>query len=297
MNYTSPSQFTDKTRFILLQGVEIKRSDDNQWWELFDVNTRRFYYYNVASHTTVWHRPLNSDIIPLAKLQCLKQFSGGIGAAGDGGGSAASIDQPPRRPENFLPHSSSSQSKVCVSLNSIFPDLLIIFLLILFCAFQKKSFSSASGEFDSTYENQQTLDRNSKCSHRKQVNSGLSDGSGCRSLRVSSRHGCLPTDSSSAHNVPFSTGASSDYEHRLEQDLPSNYPFATMSSNSGGGGGGVGYPVHSTSTPQLKKKYNQSADGGNSSAGGGYGSRDGGVGASLSRSNRNNSDVEHGSSE
>lgn len=59
--------------FITFQGVHIKRTDDSQWWELFDKNTKRFYYYNVASQTTAWHRPTNCDIIPLAKLQTLKQ--------------------------------------------------------------------------------------------------------------------------------------------------------------------------------------------------------------------------------
>ena len=46
-----------------------KKTDDNQWWELFDQNTARFYYYNATSQRTVWHRPQNCDIIPLAKLQ------------------------------------------------------------------------------------------------------------------------------------------------------------------------------------------------------------------------------------
>ena len=46
-----------------------KKTDDNQWWELFDTNTTRFYYYNATSQRTVWHRPQNCDIIPLAKLQ------------------------------------------------------------------------------------------------------------------------------------------------------------------------------------------------------------------------------------
>lgn len=55
------------------QGVHIKRADASQWWELFDTNTQRFYYYNVSSLSTVWHRPNNCDIIPLAKLQNLKQ--------------------------------------------------------------------------------------------------------------------------------------------------------------------------------------------------------------------------------
>ncbi|XP_037528418.1 rho GTPase-activating protein 39 isoform X1 [Rhipicephalus sanguineus] len=54
-------------------GVKIKLTDDNQWWELFDQNTSRFYYYNASSQLTVWHRPKNCDIIPLAKLQTLKE--------------------------------------------------------------------------------------------------------------------------------------------------------------------------------------------------------------------------------
>uniref|UniRef100_A0AAY5KZC1 Rho GTPase-activating protein 39 n=1 Tax=Esox lucius TaxID=8010 RepID=A0AAY5KZC1_ESOLU len=57
------------------QGVRIKRTGDNQWWELFDPNTSRFYYYNASTQRTVWHRPHACDIIPLAKLQTLKQHT------------------------------------------------------------------------------------------------------------------------------------------------------------------------------------------------------------------------------
>lgn len=42
---------------------------------MFDPKTDRFYYYNVASQKTVWHKPQSCDIIPLAKLQILKQTS------------------------------------------------------------------------------------------------------------------------------------------------------------------------------------------------------------------------------
>ncbi|XP_030374163.1 filaggrin [Scaptodrosophila lebanonensis] len=55
------------------EDVPIKRTDSSQWWELFDTNTKRFYYYNAATQKTVWHRPSKCDIIPLAKLQTLKQ--------------------------------------------------------------------------------------------------------------------------------------------------------------------------------------------------------------------------------
>lgn len=54
-------------------GVHIKKTNEKQWWELFDQNTSRFYYYNALTQKTVWHKPPNCDIIPLAKLQTLKQ--------------------------------------------------------------------------------------------------------------------------------------------------------------------------------------------------------------------------------
>ncbi|XP_066266048.1 rho GTPase-activating protein 39-like isoform X2 [Branchiostoma lanceolatum] len=54
-------------------GVAVKKAHDNQWWELFDNNTSRYYYYNAHSQKTVWHRPKNADIVPLAKLQKLKE--------------------------------------------------------------------------------------------------------------------------------------------------------------------------------------------------------------------------------
>ncbi|KAI5753459.1 hypothetical protein M8J77_000370 [Diaphorina citri] len=64
-------------------GVPVKKRDDNQWWELFDHNTSRFYYYNATSQKTVWHRPSNCDIIPLAKLQTLKQHAEAVSISSD----------------------------------------------------------------------------------------------------------------------------------------------------------------------------------------------------------------------
>jgi len=51
--------------------VHSKKTTDmeQQWWELYDNKTSRYYYYNAGSQKTVWHRPQNGDIIPLAKLQ------------------------------------------------------------------------------------------------------------------------------------------------------------------------------------------------------------------------------------
>uniref|UniRef100_A0AC35GP77 Rho GTPase activating protein 39 n=1 Tax=Panagrolaimus sp. PS1159 TaxID=55785 RepID=A0AC35GP77_9BILA len=54
-------------------GVAVKRMTQNQWWELFDSETRRSYYYNPMNMQTIWQRPIHGDIIPLARLQALKQ--------------------------------------------------------------------------------------------------------------------------------------------------------------------------------------------------------------------------------
>ncbi|XP_021939989.1 dual specificity tyrosine-phosphorylation-regulated kinase 1A-like [Zootermopsis nevadensis] len=72
-------------------GVPVKKTDNNQWWELFDQNTSRFYYYNATSQKTVWHRPQNCDIIPLAKLQTLKQNTEPVSE------DAVSTDEPKRK--------------------------------------------------------------------------------------------------------------------------------------------------------------------------------------------------------
>ena len=41
--------------------------------KVIDLFLFRFYYYNASSQKTVWHKPGGCDIIPLAKLQTLKQ--------------------------------------------------------------------------------------------------------------------------------------------------------------------------------------------------------------------------------
>ncbi|VDM38132.1 unnamed protein product [Toxocara canis] len=66
------------------EGVRVKRTDSNQWWELFDSNTQRFYYYNATSMKTVWQRPFDCDIIPLAKLQTLKENTEMCASVGQG---------------------------------------------------------------------------------------------------------------------------------------------------------------------------------------------------------------------
>ncbi|XP_061680881.1 rho GTPase-activating protein 39 isoform X2 [Syngnathoides biaculeatus] len=95
-------------------GVRIKRTGDNQWWELFDPNTSRFYYYNASTQRTVWHRPQACDIIPLAKLQTLKQHTDAASprhcAAAAGGGGAASADDSPGRNSGVSREGSTSSS-------------------------------------------------------------------------------------------------------------------------------------------------------------------------------------------
>ncbi|XP_065670803.1 rho GTPase-activating protein 39 isoform X2 [Hydra vulgaris] len=54
------------------EGVSVKPTHANQWWELFDVVTERNYYYNATSQKTVWRKPKDGDIIPLSNLQMLK---------------------------------------------------------------------------------------------------------------------------------------------------------------------------------------------------------------------------------
>ena len=48
-----------------------RAATSNQWWELWDNNTQRHYYFNTFTKETVWHRPDDQtcDIIPLAKIQ------------------------------------------------------------------------------------------------------------------------------------------------------------------------------------------------------------------------------------
>ncbi|XP_012615477.2 rho GTPase-activating protein 39 isoform X2 [Microcebus murinus] len=82
-------------------GVRIKRTSENQWWELFDPNTSRFYYYNASTQRTVWHRPQGCDIIPLAKLQTLKQNTESP---------RASAENSPGRGSSVSPEGSTSSS-------------------------------------------------------------------------------------------------------------------------------------------------------------------------------------------
>ncbi|KAM9759420.1 rho GTPase-activating protein 39 isoform 3-T3 [Menidia menidia] len=67
-------------------GVPVRQADGNQWWELFDPQSGRFYYYNSTGRRTVWHRPAGADIVPLSQLQAMKRCSEAKRAGGGGGG-------------------------------------------------------------------------------------------------------------------------------------------------------------------------------------------------------------------
>lgn len=54
-------------------GVPVRQADGNQWWELFDHHSGRFYYYNSTGRRTVWHRPQGADIVPLSQLQAMRR--------------------------------------------------------------------------------------------------------------------------------------------------------------------------------------------------------------------------------
>lgn len=54
-------------------GVPVRQADGNQWWELFDSQSGRFYYYNSTGRRTVWHRPQGADIVPLSQLQAMRR--------------------------------------------------------------------------------------------------------------------------------------------------------------------------------------------------------------------------------
>ncbi|GLV32627.1 Rho GTPase activating protein at 93B [Carabus blaptoides fortunei] len=82
------------------EGVPVKRTDSNQWWELFDTNTARFYYYNASSQRTVWHKPSDCDIIPLAKLQTLKQNTDAANATSTNNQATQTCDLQPTHTRN-----------------------------------------------------------------------------------------------------------------------------------------------------------------------------------------------------
>uniref|UniRef100_A0A674BBL1 Rho GTPase-activating protein 39 n=1 Tax=Salmo trutta TaxID=8032 RepID=A0A674BBL1_SALTR len=74
-------------------GAPVRQADGNQWWELFDPQSGRFYYYNSVGRQTVWHRPQGGDIVPLSQLQAMKRCSeakrhhgaGSLGSTGSQG--------------------------------------------------------------------------------------------------------------------------------------------------------------------------------------------------------------------
>ncbi|XP_049284536.1 uncharacterized protein LOC125764394 isoform X3 [Anopheles funestus] len=266
------------------EGVTIKRTDASQWWELFDTNTCRFYYYNVASQKTVWHRPQNCDIIPLAKLQTLKQNTDptdrkdatlphhhhhhhhhGTGSGGSTGGSIGGL--------GALGGASKLGGSGTVGKS---------------CGHR-----TATGVTD--YRDRDHHHRSSSSGHRRGGGGGLDQRSNSELLaspqgRHSLQHSYrMLQESSSSHNIPHSvvvpspsastaavSAVSSSEKLALgplhhSSALPPPHQMLSYSiSNSSdlAAAGSLSSPSHSLSTPQFKKKF----------------IHDGGVGGSSSKS-------------
>ncbi|KAI6241170.1 hypothetical protein M3Y99_00339800 [Aphelenchoides fujianensis] len=62
-----------QVEWTLPEDVPVKKADENQWWELWDQKQGRFYYYRPSTCKTTWEKPLGTEIIPLARLQHLKE--------------------------------------------------------------------------------------------------------------------------------------------------------------------------------------------------------------------------------
>ncbi|XP_042622320.1 rho GTPase-activating protein 39 isoform X1 [Cyprinus carpio] len=114
--------------------VPIRQADGNQWWELFDPQSGRFYYYNSAGRMTVWHRPQGADIVPLSQLQAMKRSNaserkadGGTRERQHGNQSTGSQDRhtplPPMEPYTKEPECAGKEPKQQEMDNRQKPDI------------------------------------------------------------------------------------------------------------------------------------------------------------------------------
>ncbi|XP_055640474.1 rho GTPase-activating protein 39 isoform X2 [Toxorhynchites rutilus septentrionalis] len=222
------------------EGVNIKRTDASQWWELFDTNTCRFYYYNVASQKTVWHRPQNCDIIPLAKLQTLKQNTD-PGDRKDGHGSTVGTLQHHGGAKH---HSSSGGGGGSGTVGKS-------------CG--HRTGTGVMDYRDRDHHRSSSSGHRSGSGHDKRSSSDLlSSPQGRHSLQHSYR---MLQESSSSHNIPHSVPSSSTEKlgiasmHHSPLPPPHQMLSYSMSNSSDlAGGGNLSSPSHSMSTPQFKKK-------------------------------------------
>uniref|UniRef100_A0A8C1XUC1 Rho GTPase-activating protein 39 n=1 Tax=Cyprinus carpio TaxID=7962 RepID=A0A8C1XUC1_CYPCA len=114
--------------------VPVRQADGNQWWELFDPQSGRFYYYNSAGRMTVWHRPQGADIVPLSQLQAMKRSNaserkadGGTRERQHGNQSTGSQDRhtplPPMEPYTKEPECAGKEPKQQEMDNRQKPDI------------------------------------------------------------------------------------------------------------------------------------------------------------------------------
>ncbi|XP_049327637.1 rho GTPase-activating protein 39 isoform X1 [Astyanax mexicanus] len=110
----------------------VRQADGNQWWELFDPQSGRFYYYNATGRLTVWHRPQGADIVPLSQLQAMKRCAeterraDGTKERQYGTGSSKSLGrhtpQPPAEPFTKEPETPERETKEQDPENTQQPD-------------------------------------------------------------------------------------------------------------------------------------------------------------------------------
>ncbi|XP_050068093.1 uncharacterized protein LOC126556698 isoform X2 [Anopheles maculipalpis] len=249
------------------EGVTIKRTDASQWWELFDTNTCRFYYYNVASQKTVWHRPQNCDIIPLAKLQTLKQNT-----------------DPSDRKDATLPHhhhhhhhhGTSGSGSSTGGLGGLGALGGASKLGGSGTVGKSCGHRTATGVTD--YRDRDHHHRSSSSGHRRAGGGGLDQRSNSELLaspqgRHSLQHSYrMLQESSSSHNIPHSVVVPSpsasaaavssseklalgSLHHSSALPPPHQMLSYSISNSSDLAAGSLSSPSHSLSTPQFKKKF------------------------------------------
>lgn len=264
------------------QGVPIKRADSSQWWELFDPKTDRFYYYNVASQKTVWHRPQNCDIIPLAKLQILKQTTDNTVTSNDPKDAPQTIQQ---RLQQHKRHSESNKTSSSSRRNNNAEDCVEVRDRSAGSGHSKSN--NTGGSFQIQQQRMPAVDdfgvesHNKFCKHSSSSGTGTGGGGGSGG-QGTSRNSQKYMDSgkssdsslSSVHNyrriqeggsLRIASKSSNKYgpdnNYRMLQEsssshnIPNNQLLAASISNSTDlAAANNKSPSHSTGTPLMKKR-------------------------------------------
>ncbi|CAO1428475.1 unnamed protein product [Diamesa hyperborea] len=260
------------------EGVPIKRADSSQWWELFDPKTDRFYYYNVASQKTVWHRPQNCDIIPLAKLQILKQTTDSTVTSNDPKDAPQTIQQ---RLQQHKRHSESNKTSSSSRRNN---NEERVEIRDRSAGSGHSKSNNTGGSFQIQQQRMPAVDdfgvesHNKFCKHSSSSGTGNGGGGGQGTSRNSQKYmdSGKSSDSSlsSVHNyrriqeggsLRIASKSSNKYgpdnNYRMLQEsssshnIPNNQLLAASISNSTDlAAANNKSPSHSTGTPLMKKR-------------------------------------------